>query len=91
MLKMLVIGVKMAELVVLIEKIFKLVPDMYIINAFIATCDPGFMAIAIAFCFRLATSAPVFWAGAPEGFKLLRAAFWSCDWPTIAGHLDRAM
>ena len=87
----LVIGVKMAELTVFIEKIFKLDPDMYIINAFMATCEPGFMAMAIAFCFRFATSAAEFCDGAPEGFTLLRAAFWSCDWPTIAGHFERAM
>jgi len=90
-LNKLVIGVRMAELVVFMEKIFKFAPDMYIIKAFIATCEPGFMAIAMAFCFRLATSIAVFWDGAPDGFILLRAAFWSCDWPTIAGHLDRAM
>jgi len=60
MLKMLVIGVKIAELVVLIEKMFKLDPDMYIIKAFMATCDPGFIAMAMAFCFRFATSAAVF-------------------------------
>ena len=91
MLNKLVMGVKMAELTVFMEKIFKLDPDMYIINAFMATCDPGFMAMAMAFCFRFATSAAVFWEGAPEGFTLLRAAFWSCDWPTIAGHFERAM
>ena len=67
-------GVKIAELVVFIEKIFRLAPDMYIIKAFIATCDPGFMAIAIAFCLRLATSAAVFLDGA-AGFTLLCAAF----------------
>ena len=79
MLNKLVIGVRMAELVVFIEKIFKLEPVMYIIKAFMATCEPGFMAMAMAFCFRFATSAAVFWEGAPEGFTLLRAAFWSCD------------
>lgn len=79
MLKMLVIGVKIAELVVLMEKMFKLDPDMYIMKAFMAICEPGFMAMAMAFCFRFATSAALFWAGAPEGFTLLRAAFWSCD------------
>jgi len=91
MLKMLVIGVKMAELTVFIEKIFKLEPDMYIIKAFMAICEPGFMAMAIAFCFRFATSAAVFCDGAPEGFRLFLAAFWSCDWPTVAGHFDRVM
>jgi len=91
MLNKLVIGVKIAELTVLMEKIFKFEPDMYIITAFIATCDPGFMAIAIAFCFLLATTAAVFCVGALEGFALLRAAFWSRDWPTIAGHLDIVM
>lgn len=84
-------GVKMAVLMVLIEKMFKFEPDMYIITAFMATCEPGFMARAMAFCFRFATSAALLWDGAPEGFTLLSAAFSSCDWPTTAGHFERAM
>jgi len=55
-----VMGVEMAELKVLIEKIFREDPDMYIIKAFMATCDPGFVAMDMAFCFRLAKIAAVF-------------------------------
>jgi hypothetical protein len=39
---------------------FNVEPDMYIMNAFIAICDPGFIAIAIAFCLRFATRAALF-------------------------------
>lgn len=91
MLKMLVMGVKIAELMALIENMFRFEPDMYIIKAFMATCEPGFTAIAMAFCFRFATSAELFWDGAPEGFTLFSAAFSSCEWPTVAGHFERAM
>ena len=47
----------MAILVVEMEKIFKVDPDMYIMNAFIIICWPGLVAIAMALAFRLAMSA----------------------------------
>jgi len=58
--KILVSGVKMAVLTVVIENILSEEPDMYIMKAFIAICCPGFIAIAIAFCFRFATRTAVF-------------------------------
>ena len=44
-------GVKIAVDVTEMEKIFKPLPDMYIMNAFIAICWPGDMAMDMAFCF----------------------------------------
>lgn len=87
----LVIGVKIAELVVFILKMFKLLPDMYIINAFIATWLPGFVAICIAFCFLFATRAILFLDGAAVGFTLLCSAFCNCDWPIGSAHFERIM
>jgi hypothetical protein len=57
---MLVRGVKIAVLVVVMENMFRLDPDMYIIKAFIAICCPGFIASAMAFCLRFSTRAAVF-------------------------------
>ena len=72
-LKMLVKGVKMAELVVEMEKMFRFFPDMYIIKAFIATCDPGFVAIAMALAFLFASRAAEFWGVTELGVALLRS------------------
>ena len=58
--KMLVMGVRIAVLVVVMENMFNVEPDMYIIKAFMAICCPGFMASAMAFCLRFSTRAAVF-------------------------------
>lgn len=57
-LKIDVMGVIMAVLVVEILKMFKVLPDMYIIKAFIMTCCPGLEARDMAWAFFLASMAP---------------------------------
>ena len=52
----LVKGVSMAMLVILILNMFKVLPDIYIMNAFIRICCPGLVAIDIALLRRFANS-----------------------------------
>jgi hypothetical protein len=73
-LKMLVSGVKIAILVVEMEKIFRFFPDIYNIKAFIMTCWPGLVARAIALALRFATSAALFWPEVVVGVIVLRSA-----------------
>lgn len=80
-LKILANGPNMADEVVEMLKMFRLFPLMYIMNVLIATCWPGFIAIAIAFCFLLATNKSEFRDDEAEadGFKLRCSAFCTCD------------
>jgi hypothetical protein len=74
-LTILVRGVKMAMLVVEMEKMLSVLPDMNNIKAFIANCCPGFIAMAMALDLRFATKAAEFCEETPvEGTFRLRSA-----------------
>jgi hypothetical protein len=80
----------MAMLVVEMEKMLSVLPDMYNIKAFIANCCPGFVAMAMALALRFATKAVEFWEGAPvEGTFRLCSAATKLAYPTEAGIFDR--
>ena len=73
-LKILVKGPRIAVLVVEIENIFRFLPDMYIMKAFIATWEPGFIAMDMALALRFATSASIFRDDVTLGVALFRSA-----------------
>lgn len=83
------IGVMMALLVTDIEKILSVFPDMYIMNAFIPICFPGFMARAMALALCLASScAETCELAVVEGAAVLRSAACRFEYPIVGGHFD---
>ena len=79
----------MAVLVVEILKMFKVLPDMYIIKAFIMTCCPGLVARDMAWAFflakmRLLAACVVLEAAAEDvGEDRLRSAAATWEYPTV--------
>jgi len=79
-----VTGVRIAVLVVEIVKMLRLLPDMYIMKAFIRICCPGLEARDMACAFRFARRAA--WLGAVTvGESRLRSAATTCEYPTEFG------
>ena len=79
----------MDMLVVEILKIFRELPDMYIIKAFIKTCWPGLVARAMACAWRLARMAAWFGPVVVVGDNRLRSAVTTWEYPTDGGSLVR--